>query len=814
MALRQKAEYKLKSRSLPMPEDIAALSPEQIQEIIHELRVHQIELEIQNEELRAAQAELEESRSRYFDLYDMAPVGYCTLSEQGLIRKANLTAATLLGAVRSALVKQPISRFIFKEDQDIYYLHRKQLFETGEPRECELRMVKSDGVFFWAHLKGTAAQAEDGAPVCRVVLSDITNRKREEEALERYKNIVSSTTDAIAYLDENYRYILANNAYEDFSGVNLDDFIGMTVAEYLGKELFEEKIKPNLDKCLNGEIVNYQQWFEYPTKGKRFVDVTYFPYRDGENHISGVIANTRDITERNQAEKDLERVRYSIENLTESVLWVGEEGSFIDFNNTSCERLGYSREEMIKMYVSDIDPHFSQERWPTHWEEMKNQGKLILETVHRTKNNQLIPMELSIHHQKFGDSRYNCVLGRDISERKRTEEERKKLQAQLTQAQKMESIGSLAGGIAHDFNNILFPIVGLSEMMLDDFPPGSPEHHNLYEIFKAGKRGREVVQQILSFSRQSEHHLIPVHIQKVLKEVLKLCRVTIPADIAITTDIQTDCAPVMADPTQIHQITMNLITNAYHAVESTGETITVQLKETDFIDEDDPAVHLASGRYAVLSVSDTGTGIDPAVMDKIFDPYFTTKENGRGTGLGLATVYGIIKAHGGNISVYSERGKGSSFHVYLPVREKSADVAPEKQHQDIPTGTEHILLVDDEAPIVHLQKQMLERLGYRITSFTSSVDALKAFRTDPSCFDLIITDMNMPNTNGMQLAEELTAIRSGIPVIICTGFSERINREKSDAIGINGFLMKPVAKSEIAEMVRNVLDQTKYSTQP
>ncbi|HKL00469.1 MAG TPA: ATP-binding protein, partial [Desulfotignum sp.] len=375
------------------------------------------------------------------------------------------------------------------------------------------------------------------------------------------------------------------------------------------------------------------------------------------------------------------------------------------------------------------------------------------------------------------------------------------------QAQKMESIGSLAGGIAHDFNNLLFPIVGLSEMMLADFPPDSMEHQNLHEIFTAGTRGRELVQQILSFSRQSDHQPIPVHIQKILKEVLKLCRATIPADITITKDIQTDCGPVMADPTQIHQIAMNLITNAYHAVEPAGGTISLQLTEMNVNQTDDPVEDLAPGRYALLLVSDTGMGIDPAVMSKIFDPYFTTKEKGRGTGLGLATVYGIVKSYGGDIRVYSDTGKGTTFHVFLPLLEKHRASEPEKEITPHPTGTEHILLVDDEKPIVHLEKQMLERLGYTITSFTGSADALAAFRADPTRFDLVITDMNMPYLTGMQLANELIAVRPDIPIIICTGFSERINQKQAKALGIRGMLMKPVGTKDLAQKVRDVLER-------
>ncbi|HKJ99520.1 MAG TPA: MASE3 domain-containing protein [Desulfotignum sp.] len=437
------------------------------------------------------------------------------------------------------------------------------------------------------------------------------------------------------------------------------------------------------------------------------------------------------------------------------------------------------------------------------------------------KGKPLDPAELCLV-QKDGKKRYvlaniACIVHhgapalmsvfQDITERKQADASREQLQSQLVQAQKMESIGSLAGGIAHDFNNILFPIVGLSEMMLDDFPPGSPEHHNAQEIFKAGKRGRDLVQQILSFSRQSDKQPIPVHIQKILKEVLKLCRATIPADIALSQDISNDCGRILADPTQIHQIAMNLITNAYHAVEPVSGSISVQLREVVLTENDLPAGQPEPGPYAMLSVSDTGTGIDPAIIDKIFDPYFTTKDKGRGTGLGLATVYGIVKEHGGDIKVSSDRGKGSSFHVYLPLLEKPSEILPEKEAAPLPGGTEHILLVDDEPPIVHLGKQTLERLGYGVTCFTGSADALAAFKADPARFDLVITDMNMPDLTGLQLAKALIAVRPDIPVVICTGFSERINTEKAAALGIRGFLMKPFLRSKMAFMVRKVLDQ-------
>ncbi len=509
-----------------------------------------------------------------------------------------------------------------------------------------------------------------------------------------------------------------------------------------------------------------------------------------------------DITEQKKAEAERTRLMSAVEQAAEMFVITDTDG-IIQYVNPAFEQItGYPVKEAVGsnpriLKSGKQDTAFYRRLWHTILSGSSWQGRM----TNRKKDGSFYIEEMVISpvFAPGGEIVNFVAVKRDLTSTI-------KMQETLHQVQKMESIGSLAGGIAHDFNNILFPIVGLSEMMLDDFPPESMQRQNIQEIFRAGTRGRGLVQQILSFSRQSEHQSIPVHIQKILKEVLKLCRATIPADITISKDIQTDCGPVMADPTQIHQIAMNLITNAYHAVETAGGTISLQLTEMGVNQTDDPVEALAPGRYAMLSVSDTGTGIDPAVISKIFDPYFTTKEKGRGTGLGLATVYGIVKSYGGEIRVFSDFGKGTTFHVYLPLLEKAQEPETEKETTPLPTGTEHILLVDDEKPIVHLEKQMLERLGYQTTCFTSSRDALAAFKTDPTRFDLVITDMNMPHVTGMQLAKELIAVRADICIIICTGFSERINKDKAAAIGIKGFLMKPVIRSKLAAMVRQVLD--------
>lgn len=390
--------------------------------------------------------------------------------------------------------------------------------------------------------------------------------------------------------------------------------------------------------------------------------------------------------------------------------------------------------------------------------------------------------------------------------------ERNQMEKRLTQAQKMESIGNLAGGIAHDFNNLLYPIIGLSEMLLDDLAPDSLEHENAKGIFNAGMRAGDLVKQILTFSRQSEHKMTPVSVPKVLNEVLKLSRATIPSNIQINENVRQDCGLIMADPIQIHQIAMNLITNAFHAVKEGNGIIAVELNEFYLKENELPDSQLKSGKYIRLSVSDNGVGIPENIMNTIFDPYFTTKEQGKGTGLGLSVVYGIVKEHKGDIKVYSEEGKGTTFNIYLPLMEIASETVTADSETNIETGTENILLVDDEESIAALEGQMLSRLGYTVTIETKSSLALTLFKSDPGKFDLVITDMTMPDLTGDRLAQEILSIKADMPIIICTGFSEKINEEKAKIIGASGFLMKPVVKSDLAQMVRNVLDDAKCVT--
>ena len=363
----------------------------------------------------------------------------------------------------------------------------------------------------------------------------------------------------------------------------------------------------------------------------------------------------------------------------------------------------------------------------------------------------------------------------------------------------MEALGTLAGGIAHDFNNILTPIIGYAEISRDESTTQSIKEY-MSEILKAANRAKDMVSHIQIFSRQSGQETSPINLQPVIKEALKLIRASIPSSISIESDIANDCGPIIANPTQIHQIIMNLCTNAYHAMEERGGKLSVSLSRLA-----DQSTDCAGS--VVLKVSDTGSGIAPEIIERIFDPYFTTKDIGKGSGMGLAVVHGIVENAGGRISVKSSLGNGSTFEVVLPECNQSAPTNSEASNViAISSGHERILLVDDEPAIARLMKQMLGSLGYSVTSTTSSRTALETFRLNPGGFDILITDMAMPEMTGSELIREIHDIRSQLPVIVCSGFSDEHELNKANDQAIKAVIMKPVVKSEIAQAIRKALD--------
>ena len=405
-----------------------------------------------------------------------------------------------------------------------------------------------------------------------------------------------------------------------------------------------------------------------------------------------------------------------------------------------------------------------------------------------------------------GNLEYVVLQHYDITESKQAAEEKRKLESQLQQSQKMEAIGTLAGGIAHDFNNILAVILGNAELAADDIPPGNPAGKSLKAIHQASIRAKDMVRQLLAFSRKSDEETKLLNMTPIIKESMEMLRSAVPTSVEFKQHISDDPCNILGDAAQINQIMMNLVTNASHAMSEEGGLLDVTLGKI-ILQEEKICFDwvLTPGPYVRLKVRDTGDGIEPEIMTRIFEPYFTTKEVGKGTGMGLSVVHGIVKRHGGGIRVESELGEGTVFEIYFPTLEKTIEKEKEPDGE-IKGGSERILFVDDEESMVNLNQERLERLGYNVIPKTDPLEALEFFRANPDQIDLIISDMTMPHMTGDKLAQEILNIRPEMPIILCTGYSERMSEDRAQEIGVRKYIEKPIEKETLARAVREVLD--------
>ena len=663
------------------------------------------------------------------------------------------------------------------------------------------------------------ATRADMAVALQKLQNEVSERNHAEKSLResetRYRLLADNVRDVIWTRDMNLRLTYISPSVKEQQGYTAEEAMVRTPEEtwtpdslkFVGKVLTEEleiekQEKKNLTRSRTLEVeVKCKEGSTIWTEAKMSF------LRDQRGHPTGIIGVTRDISERKQAEEALreseEKYRTVLESNPDPVVVYDIEGKVTYFNPAFTRVFGWTLAERLGNKMDVFVPAEA-------WRETKMMIEKVLagerfsnvETLRYNKKGETIPVSVSgtIYKDKKGNPIGSVINLRDISHQK-------KLETQLKQAQKMEAIGTLAGGIAHDFNNILSSVIGYTELALDNEKRGSFQYQNLQEVLSAGHRAKDLVKQILTFSRQVDQKQKPIQVKPLVKEALRMLRASIPSTVEIEQHVQSD-ALVMGDPTQIHQILMNLCTNAAHAMEDNGGLLTVSLLDAE-LDSDVISHHpdLKPGPYIKLTVTDTGLGISPDVMEKIFDPFFTTKEKGKGTGLGLSVVHGIVRSHGGGIYVYSEPGKGSIFEVCLPVIE-SRFKPEEKADRPIPTGTERILFIDDEPVITNLGKQVLESLGYDVVARNSSIEALELFKEKRDRFDLVITDMTMPHMTGEKLAENLMQIRPDIPVILCTGFSFMIDEQKALNMGIRAFISKPMLKQEIAETIRQVLDET------
>lgn len=531
--------------------------------------------------------------------------------------------------------------------------------------------------------------------------------------------------------------------------------------------------------------------------------------KNGE--ITKIIGNVMDVSDRKQAEEtwkeNADKFRSVFENSPLGFVHLDKLGVITACNDNLCEILGSKKEEIIGFNAIES----------LQDEKMLNAIVKALSGKKSRYEGEYLSMTGDIRTQvrvqcapiisDVGDVNGVICVFEDITEQLSAEKDKLQLEAQLRQLQKMEAIGALAGGIAHDFNNILFPIVGFAEMLEEDLAGDKELSENVREILSGARRAKDLVKQILTFSRQAEQDIKPLQPHLIIKEVAKLIRSTIPTSIEIKNYIDPKTGTIMADPTQIHQVAMNLLTNAYHAMQETGGVLTIRLENIQSSKIPRHNINIGDGPHVLFSVKDTGIGMEKNTLERIFDPYFTTKPKGKGTGLGLSVVHGIVINYGGDISVTSSLGKGTRFDVYLPAFKTEMDSKLPGSMEVVPKGNERILLVDDEEQVLRIEQVILKRLGYRVETMHSSIDALEAVKANPDSYDLVISDMTMPHMTGDQLAVKILEIKSTLPIVICTGFSESISLENVKAIGVKALLMKPIIKSKLAKTVRNVLDE-------
>ncbi len=488
-------------------------------------------------------------------------------------------------------------------------------------------------------------------------------------------------------------------------------------------------------------------------------------------------------------------------------------GRFVKINQKYCDIVGYSPKEMETMKFQDI----------THPDDLQtdlnNMNKLTkgmisgfsVEKRYVGKDGSIVWGNLTVSHLLGNGEKqeYNLAIVEDITGRKQAEAEKENLEKRLQQAHKMEAIGTLAGGIAHDFNNILSAIIGFSELAKESIPTENPAQKDIDLVLKSSLRAADLVQQILTFSRKSDQHIEPLSPHLIVKEALKMLRPSLPTTIKIVENIDNDCGKITANPTNIHQIIVNLCANSLHAMAEEKGTISVSLERKEMSFQEIPQGSTASpGPFIVLKVTDTGCGMNENIKKQIFEPYFTTKEVGKGTGLGLAVIHGIIEDCQGFIVVESKLGEGTTFNVHIPALKQEKETSNKvTTTETVPTGTEQILVVDDDDAIANLNKTQLERLGYKVTSITNSPDALEKILNDPSQFDLIITDQTMPDMTGAELAKKVLRIEPEMLFVLCTGYSSIITEKDTLAIGIKKYVRKPVDKRTLANVVRQVLDQ-------
>ena len=756
--------------------------------VVHKVRKRFHERTERKQKLNAFAREWQETFNAITD-------GVCIIDKSGgKILQCNSAMTRFLKRPYNEIIGRSCCELLHGSSEPVKRCPLVRMYETRRSQTKDFQIGER-----WLNIKVDPLINNDGRLVGAVhITSDITEQRKANKALQESENkfrlAFANAQDAIVWIDLESGIITnCNNAAEELFEKKRKEIVGQhhttlypaDKAEYYHSLLGESG--KDLNSNIEAEILT--------TSGQtRTVTIAVSTMMvDGKEIIQGII---RDITESKRAIEEIKNLAKFPSEDPNPVLRISKDCKILYANDASSPVLKtWQTQEgqlLPELWCKRIEDVYGSDSSATY-ELNCDDGHTFFITL-----------------QPIVGSGYVNAYGLDITERKKAEKEKMELELQLSQKQKMEAIGTLAGGIAHDFNNILGAMQGYLELSFDDLPKKSAVRDNLKQILFCVNRATKLVKQILTFSRKDhqEQEKEPVQISSIIKEVLGMLRSSLPATIRISRKIQANSSMVLADPTQIHQVLVNLCTNASHAMREAGGLLKVSLKDVNL--ESETRIgdeHLGPGPYVKLSISDSGCGMEKEVVERIFEPFFTTKKVNEGTGLGLSVVHGIIKSHDGSITISSTPGKGTTFDIFLP-RIENGDIKKPQLSKSTSKEREVILLVDDEEMMVDVTRQILERLGFDVVAKTSSTDALEAFQEEPDRFDLVITDQVMPNMTGTQLARELISVRPDISIVLCSGFPENVCPEELKSIGIKEFIAKPISRKEIATIIRKVLDKS------
>ncbi len=768
---------------------------------------------------KQAENALRHSEARFRTAFENASVGITLVSLDGIYQEVNEAMARIIGYRPADLIGKPVATFTHPEDlgcrsEFLGDLVSGRIASGSQERRFIHRNGSVVQTLIWANVQ----RDQDGAPLHFISLvQDITERKRAEEELKE-NLLFLRQTERIARMG-GWKANIKTDELKWTEGVHHLTGVPLDYRPSLeeGLKFYDSDSIPVIKAALAKTLEDGSPFkiiaMVITKSGKQIWAEVRGLQQIVEGEKAAVVGTFQDITERVLAEEHIKETEKKYRDLAESlpqiIFEVDLNGTLRYVNQTGLQLFGYTKEEVVNGFnVMDVFIPEDRERLAANI--MGNiQGQIFGRQDYTAVRKDGTTFPVGAHASPVMSGKTATGLRGiliDLTATQQAKEEKKKLEIQLQQAQKMEAIGALAGGIAHDFNNILSAIIGYTELaMLNE----GAEHctGELNEALTAANRAKDLVKQILAFSRQTDEDRMPVRVGLVAKEALKFLRATIPTTIEIKTRIDDKSGAVFANSVELHQIIMNLCTNAHHAIGDQAGCLEVVVENTEIEpSQKNDLIDLEIGSYVKISIKDTGHGMSSDVITKIFDPYFTTKDKGVGTGLGLAVVHGIVKKYGGAIRVESQLGKGTTFHIYLPKANIAAPINTD-QPKSIIGGSERILFVDDEKMLVAIGQQTLERLGYNVVSRTSPIEALELFKAKPDHFDLVITDQTMPGMTGDALARELMGINPNLPIIICTGYSHTIDQERAKQIGVKAFVMKPILIHEIAAAVRQVLDK-------